>query len=202
MPAADRRLAILAAALDAFAEGGYHEIPLDRVAERAGISKALIYEHFPSKRDLHRALLESYVWLLLERVVAAVTAAEPGEPRLRAGLDAFLRFVEERPGAWRMLVRNVSDPSVAEWLDGLRRQVAGAVTERMAAEAPPGDLVEGVSREIAIEMAAEQIVGAAQSLANWWVDHPETPRESLLEIAMDFMWLGLRGVESGERWSS
>ncbi|HYH62443.1 MAG TPA: helix-turn-helix domain-containing protein, partial [Solirubrobacterales bacterium] len=48
MPAADRRRVILAAALDAFADGGYHDIPLDRVAERAGISKALIYEHFPS----------------------------------------------------------------------------------------------------------------------------------------------------------
>lgn len=201
MPAADRRRLILAAALDSFAEGGYHDIPLDRVAERAGISKALIYEHFPSKRDLHRALLESYVWLLLERVVAAVTEAEPGEERLRAGLDGFLRFVEERPDAWRMLVRNVSDPAVAEWLDGLRRQVASTITERMVAEAPPGDLVEGVSREVGIEMAAEQIVGAAQSLANWWVEHPGTPRESLLAIAMDFMWLGLRGVESGERWS-
>ena len=201
MAAADRRQAILAAALDAFAEGGYHDIPLDRVAERAGISKALIYEHFPSKRDLHRALLESYVWLLLERVVSASNAAPPGEERLRAGLDGFFSFVEERPDAWRMLVYNVSDPAVAEWLDGLRRQVAETITERMAAEAPPGELVEGVTREVGIEMAAEQLVGAAQSLANWWAEHPETPRESVLAIAMDFMWLGLKGVEAGERWS-
>jgi AcrR family transcriptional regulator len=201
MPAAKRREAILAAALDAFAEGGYHEIPLDSVAERAGISKALIYEHFPSKRDLHRALLESYVWLLLERVVSASNAAPPGEQRLRAGLDAYFAFVEERPDAWRMLVHNTSEQPVADWLDGLRRQVAETITERMAAEAPPGELVEGVSREVGIEMAAEQLVGAAQSLANWWVEHPETPRESVLAIAMDFMWLGLKGVEAGERWS-
>ena len=201
MAAADRRQAILAAALDSFAEGGYHDIPLDRVAHRAGISKALIYEHFPSKRDLHRALMESYVWLLVERVVSASNAAPPGEERLRAGLDGFFAFVEERPDAWRMLVYNVSEPPVSEWLDGLRRQVATTITERMVEEAPPGELVEGVTREVGIEMAAEQLVGAAQSLANWWVEHPETPRESVLAIAMDFMWLGLKGVEAGERWT-
>ena len=71
MAAADRREAILAAALDAFAGGGYHETSLEDVAERAGISKALIYEHFPSKRDLHGALLETYVRELLATVVEA-----------------------------------------------------------------------------------------------------------------------------------
>ena len=102
MAAPERREAILAAARDAFAEGSYHEISLDRVAEGAGISKALIYEHFPSKRDLHRALLESYFGDLLERVVGAIAEAAPGEGRQRAGLDAFLAFVEERRGGWRI----------------------------------------------------------------------------------------------------
>ena len=78
MPTADRREAILASALDAFAGSGYHETSLDAVAERAGISKALIYEHFASKRELHRALLERYVHELLARVIEATAAAEPG----------------------------------------------------------------------------------------------------------------------------
>lgn len=202
MAAADRREAILGAARDAFAEGSYHEISLDMVAERAGISKALIYEHFPSKRDLHRALLEGYFGELLERVVAAIGGAEPGEARLRAGLDAFLGFVEERRGAWRMLVLNVSDPVIAERMERLREQVAVLITARMVEEGPPGALVEGLGREQAIAMVAQQIVGAGQSLANWWVDHPELERQRVLEVAMDFMWVGLRGVERGERWSA
>jgi AcrR family transcriptional regulator len=200
MSAADRRQAILAAALDVFAEGSYHEIPLERVAARAGISKALIYEHFPSKRDLHRALLESYFGDLLARVVAAIGDAEPGEARLRAGLDAFLGFVEERRGAWRMLVLNVSDPVIAERMEQLRERVAVLITARMVEEGPPGELVEGLDREQAIAMVAQQIVGAGQSLANWWVEHPQVERERVLEVAMDFMWVGLRGVEQGERW--
>jgi AcrR family transcriptional regulator len=200
MSAPERREAILRAARDAFAEGSYHEISLDRVAEGAGISKALIYEHFPSKRDLHRALLESYFGDLLERVIGAIAGAEPGEGRLRAGLDAFLGFVEDRRGAWRMLVLNVADPVIAERMERIRHEVAVLITARMVEEGPPGRLVEGLARERAIEMVAQQIVGAGQSLANWWVEHPEVERARVLEVAMDFMWVGLRGVEQGERW--
>src|SRR3954468_21985252 len=92
MPAAERREAILAAALDAFGPGGYHGTSLDDVAAKAGVSKALIYEHFGSKEELHGALLGGYVSELLGRVLDAVEAEEPGEERMRAGLDAFFAF--------------------------------------------------------------------------------------------------------------
>ncbi|HKG36224.1 MAG TPA: TetR/AcrR family transcriptional regulator [Solirubrobacterales bacterium] len=200
MAAADRREAILAAALDAFATGGYHETSLEDVAERAGISKALIYEHFPSKRDLFGALLDTYVGELMHRVVGTITAAEPGEERLRAGIESFLAFVEERREAWRMLVRNVSDPEIAAALERLRHEVAGSITVLMAEEAPP-ELYTGVGREQAITLVAEQIVGAVQALANWWDENREVPRERLLEIAMDFMWLGMDRLGEGRRWS-
>jgi AcrR family transcriptional regulator len=200
MAAADRREAILAAALDAFAAGGYHETALEDVAERAGISKALIYEHFPSKRDLFEALLDTYVGELMERVVGTIVAAEPGEERLRAGVAAFLGFVEERREAWRMLVRNVSDPEIAASLERLRHEVAASITVLMEEEAPP-ELLPGVDREQAITMVAEQIVGAVQSLANWWDEHRDVPRERVLELAMDFMWLGMERLGEGQRWA-
>jgi AcrR family transcriptional regulator len=199
MSAANRREAILAAALDAFAAGGYHETSLEDVAARAGISKALIYEHFASKRDLFRALLDTYVGELMERVVGTIAAAEPGEDRLREGIAAFLTYVEERREAWRMLVRNVSDPEIAESLERLRHEVAGSITVLMAEEAPP-ELLPGAERDLAITMVAEQIVGAVQSLANWWDENREVPRERVLGIAMDFMWLGMERLGEGERW--
>ena len=110
MAASDRRLAILDAARSAFAEGGFHQTSLDAVAERAGVSKALIYEHFDSKRALYLAMLEMHVEELVERVSAAVTAAEEPEERLRAGLEAFFGFVEERRGAWRIMFRSPAVP--------------------------------------------------------------------------------------------
>src|SRR4051812_26316708 len=154
MSAADRRAGILHAALDAFAAGGFHETSLDAVAERAGISKALIYEHFSSKRDLHSALLETYGRELLERVTTAIADAAPGEARLRGGIDAFLGFVEERRDAWRMLVRNAGEPDVARSVEVLQADAARAIGALMAADAEAAKLLDRDESALAIETLA------------------------------------------------
>lgn len=201
MAAADRREAILAAALDAFAPAGYHETSLDDVAERAGVSKALIYEHFGSKHELHKALLEAYVTELLGKVLVAVEAEEPGEERLRAGLDAFFAFVEERRDGWRMLFRNAGDPEIARWQDRLQSEAAVTITARMAAEEQTERTLDPAEAEIVVPMLAQQLLGAVQFLANWWDDHREVPRDRVLATAMDFIWVGLDRLGKGERWS-
>jgi len=199
MTAGDRREAILAAALDVFAHGGYHETSVEAVADRAGVSKALIYEHFDSKRELHRALLERYVHELLARVVEASAVAEAGEARLLAGLDAFLGFVEERPDAWRFVFRNVGDAEIAGAVARLRDEVAGAIAGLMAVDAPPGWAEDPeLGREI--EMIAQEITGAVQALANWWDEHREVPRERVTQSIMDFAWVGLERLSEGRRW--
>src|SRR5919106_878106 len=116
LSASDRRAAILDDALEVFSERGFNEAALDDVAARGGISKALIYEHFDSKRELQIALLDSFVHELIERVVGAIAAAEENEARLRAGIEAFLAFAEERPATLRLLTRNVADPAAGEAL--------------------------------------------------------------------------------------
>jgi AcrR family transcriptional regulator len=200
MAAADRRALILRAAREAFAEGGYHRTSLEEIAERAGVSKALLYEHFDSKRELHRAMLESHVNELIERLNAALAGAEPGEERLRAGLDAFFTFLEERRGASAILLRNTGDPDVLEWLARLREAVAAQIVALMTEEveeliaADPG-------LESAIERIAQQTIGAVQSLADWWGEHREVPKEQLVATAMEFAWVGLDRLSQGERWS-
>jgi AcrR family transcriptional regulator len=199
MTAADRREAILEAALDAFAGAGYHETSLDAVADRAGISKALIYEHFASKRELHRALLERYVHELLARVIDATAAAEPGEMRLRGGLEAFLDFVEERRDAWRFVFRNVSDPEIADAVNRLREEVAATLAGLMAADAPP-EWNADPALALETEMIAQELTGAVQALANWWDEHREVPRERISQSIMDFAWIGLERLGEGKRW--
>lgn len=201
LSAADRREAILGAALEVFSERGFHEASLDDVAGRNGISKALIYEHFTSKRELHRALLERYVRELLDRVATASALVEPGEQRLRAGVDAFLRFVEERRGAWRMLFRNVADPEMADALARLVEEVGVAIAALMAADARHTQLTDPRPEQV-VDMLARQLVGAVQALANWWNDHSEVPRERVLSLAMDFAWVGLERLGEGERWNA
>jgi AcrR family transcriptional regulator len=199
MSGSDRRAAILDAARAAFAEGGFHQTSLDVVADRAGVSKALIYEHFPSKRELYLAMLEMHVEELIERISGAVLAADQPEERMRAGLEAFFGFVEERRGAWRIIFRNPGDPDVAIWMDRLRDGVAAAVAALMSEKAEEA-FPDAPERERVIQMVAQQIVGAMQSLADWWDLHPEIPREQVIRGAMDFAWSGQERLSRGVRW--
>lgn len=199
LSAADRRAAILEAALQVFSERGFSHASLDEVAKRGGVSKALIYEHFSSKRELQLALLDSYVHDLIERVVRAIAAVEPPEERLRAGIEAFLAFAEENPRVLRLLTRNVDDPVAGEALDRLREEAAAACAELMVKHAPeprPGDLPV----ETTVAILAHLISGGVQFLASWWLDHRDVPRAAVVESLMDLYWVGLERLTQGERW--
>ena len=179
LSASDRRAAILEDALEVFSARGFNEASLDEVAARGGISKALIYEHFVSKRELQLALLDTFVHELIERVVGAIASEDENEARLRAGIEAFLEFAEELPAALRLLTRNISDP---------------------VADAPPpqpGDM----ALEDTSAILAHLIAGGVQFMAGWWLENPKPiAREDVVEVAMGLYWLGLERLGEGERW--
>ena len=200
LSAADRRAAILEAALEVFSERGFSDASLDDVAARGSISKALIYEHFGSKRELQVVLLDTYLHELIARVVAAIAGATEDEERLRAGVEAFLDFSSERPEALQLLTRNVADPVAGETIDRLREEAASALASIMAQNAPPpepGDL----DLEASVALVAHMISGGIQSMAGWWAEHPEIPRERVVELAMGVHWIGLERLGQGVRWS-
>ncbi|MCB8914668.1 MAG: TetR/AcrR family transcriptional regulator [Thermoleophilales bacterium] len=202
IPAVERRKLILEAALDVFAKGGYQETKLDEVAEKAGVSKALIYEHFSSKRELYKEILETWVGELLGRVLAAATAAgERSEDRLVAGLDGLLAFVEERRDAWRLLVRHRASDDVTDTWDRLFEEVARIIGAMMAPEMPKSSLPEGADFGLVLEATSRQLIGAVTAIANWWDEHREVPREQVLAMVMEFAWVGMERASAGERWS-
>jgi AcrR family transcriptional regulator len=195
-----RRAAILDSARAVFSARGYHSASIDDIAGEAGVSKALIYEHFASKQELYANLLESHAAELSDRLAAAVAGVEGSEPRLETGLDAFFRFVEERRDAWRILFREAADPEVVAVLDRVVAQVTGLVAAMIAAEPGARTLVENEGEpDEGIRLLAQMLVGAIQSVANWWADHREVPRERLVQSAMEFTWLGLDRLSRGER---
>jgi AcrR family transcriptional regulator len=200
MAAGDRRAQILEAALGAFADRGLDGVSLGEVADRAGISKALIYEHFDSKKELHDAVLQASHDQLVARVLTAIGDASSPEERLRLGLDAFLGFVEEHRTSWRIVHRNVTDPEIAPTLRRVQDEARDVVAQLIAQHAPEESPVEGVRMEIAVEMFAQQLVGAGQSLANWWDENRNVSREVVLQAHMDFAWIGLERIVAGERW--
>jgi len=203
LTAEERRSAILDAALTAFSQKGYYATSLDDIAGEAGVSKALIYEHFASKQELHADLIARNARELTQRVAGALSGVEIESTveRLAAGLEAFFAFVEERRDAWRMLFRDAADPESSAVLERMAQQVTAEVTVLISQD-PGARKLTRVGDERSLRLLAEMLVGGAQAMANWWTDHPEAPRAQLVEIAMDFAWLGLERLSRGERWST
>jgi AcrR family transcriptional regulator len=202
LTAEERRTAILDSALAVFSERGYHSASIDDIAGNAGVSKALIYEHFASKQELHADLIARNARELTQRVAGALSGVEveSTSERLATGLEAFFAFVEERRDAWRMLFRDAADPESSAVLDRMVEQVTAEVTVLISQDPGARELARG-GDDRSLRLLAEMLVGGAQSMANWWTDHPEASRAQLVEIAMDFAWLGLERLSRGERWS-
>lgn len=196
LPAAQRRAEILAAALVVFGERGYHGASIDLIAKEAGVSKALIYEHVASKRELHASLLEGHVGELFTRLAANAATGATGERRLRGGVEVFFTYVEEHREVFRLLFRDMAEPEVAGAIAGVQAQAAGLIVALMQGDpGAGGDRVPGATPEErgrAIELLAIQLSGAMQGLANWWAAHPDVPRGELVDRAVDFGWTGLR----------
>jgi AcrR family transcriptional regulator len=200
LSAEDRRTAILDSALEVFSRRGYNGASIDEIAQAAGISKALIYEHFPSKKDLHVSLLERHTQEIFIALARTADTEDPGEVRLRNGVGAFFEWVETHPQAFRLLFRDTFEADVAEVLMRLQNQATGAIAALLAAEPAavprrerPADFA------LALEAMAQQLSGGAQSLAIWWQQHPEVERDWLVDRVMEYAWIGLERVRAGER---
>ena len=100
-----------------------------------------------------------------------------------------------------MLFRETADPETAAVLDRVTAGVAALVAELIAQDpgAQARDPWPIERREQGIAMIAQMIVGSAQSLANWWNDHQDVPRERLVQAAMELLWLGLDRLRAGEQ---
>ena len=201
LTAEERRTGILVSALAVFSEKGYHASSIDDIAREAGVSKALIYEHFASKQELYADLIARNSRELTLRIGAALVGVEleSGSSRLAVGLDAFFAFVEERRDAWRMLFRDVADPETATVVNRMLEQVTAEVTVLISQD-PGARSLDSADDRRALRLLAEMLVGGTQSMANWWTANPEAPREQMVAIAMDFAWLGLERLSRGERW--
>ena len=181
LPARERRAVILTAAEGVFARCGYHRASLDEIAHAAGVSKALIYEHFASKRELHASLLDAHATEIFARLQRGAQEGATSEERLRGGIDAFLGFVEEHRVAWRALFRDAAEPDVAELIARVQAEAATVVAGLM--DAPGAGGGPGRARAAGGDARAAAF-GRDPVLATWWNEHPEVPRAVLVDEAM------------------
>jgi AcrR family transcriptional regulator len=188
--APERRELIVEAALDEFALRGYEAASMGRIAEAAGISRTVLYDHFPSKQSLFVSLLRDQHRALLAHMEAGLVREAPMEERMRATFDGYFAFAEEQPRSWRLLFPDHPpvDAEAAEEQGRCRTESNRLLAAMLVADAHRAgiDPASDVGRMVfTIHQAA--LFG----LVRWWETHPEVPREDLVEATMQALWVGL-----------
>jgi AcrR family transcriptional regulator len=198
MSAEARREVIERAAAELFAERGYGGTSIDEIARRSGVTAPVLYDHFASKRELYRRLLERHFAELREVWREHFAGAEPGEERIARSFDAWFAYVEAHPFAGRMLFRDTTgDPDLKAIQEDVAARSRAAVMPLFAAEPGARELSGAVTDE-GLEMAWVVMRGVLQGLAIWWYDHPDVPRERVVATAVNALWFGFERVQRGE----
>jgi AcrR family transcriptional regulator len=180
-----RRAQLLGAARDVFAAQGYHAAAMDDIAERAGVSKPVLYQHFPSKLELYRALLTTYADELLGRLRSALETTN-NEQRLRGAVTAYFDFVASEGQSFRLVFESDlrSEPEMAAVLDRVLSQCIDLVADAVTTDA-------GLDRDRA-RLLAVGMVGLSQVTAQYWLDSGQAvPRDEAVELMSRLAWRGL-----------
>ena len=188
LPRTARRAQLLAAAQDVFVANGYHAAAMDEIAERAGVSKPVLYQHFPGKLELYMALLESHVDELVGRVRTAIASSPDNKLRVRAAVAAFYDFVDGEGQAFRMVFESDlrSEPSVQEAVERATTDSVDAITDTITADA-------GLDPERA-RLLAVGLVGLSQVTArSWLADNRRVPKEDAVALISNLAWRGIGG---------
>ncbi|WP_460957465.1 TetR/AcrR family transcriptional regulator [Parasphingorhabdus pacifica] len=194
LPRDARRAQLLTAAQHVFVTNGYHAAAMDDIAERAGVSKPVLYQHFPGKLELYLALLETQGNELVRRVRAVIESNPDNKHRVRAAVDALYGFVDEEDQAFRLVFESDirGEPAVEKAVDDALSGCADAVAEAVTADA-------GLDHERA-RLLAVGLVGLSQVTARYWLDTSQSiPREEAVHLMSTLAWKGLAGfpMQSG-----
>jgi AcrR family transcriptional regulator len=184
LSAEERRDLIEQAAVEVFAERGYRGASVGEIARRSGVTVPVVYDHFASKLDLYRRLLERTRNELLEMWGVHLFGEEAPEVRIPKALEAWATYVEANRGATRMYFRDVSGDDDAE---AVHKEVKDQA--RVALGVVVGRIV-GPRDQEQLEMAGEVMRAGLVGLALWWHEHPHVPREQIVETAVEVLWRG------------
>jgi len=189
LPRQVRERQMLDAAVAVFSRRGFHLASMDDIAEVAGVSKPMIYAYLGSKDDLFIACIRREGQRLMELIAAAVPAGLTPDARLYRGLLAFFEFVTEYRDGWIVLYRQARvHGSFAGEIAAARERIIVMVAALLARSS--GD--DTHARTMAIAYA---LVGAAEALSDWALEHPEETPDALTNRLMDVVWTGLKHRE-------
>ena len=189
LPRGERRDQLLATASEVFVDRGYHAAGMDEIADRAGVSKPVLYQHFSSKLDLYLAVLALHGDILVSGVRQALRTTTDNRQRLRAAVQAFFDFIELDSQGYRLIFENdyVSEQQVADQV-------------RVAIEACTDAVFDLISQDSGLDphrarMIAVGLVGISVDCARYWLgaDRPIS-KDDAVEGTVQFAWGGLSHV--------
>lgn len=189
LPRDERRAQLLGAALDAFSEGGYHQTLMDDIAERAGVSKPVLYQHFDSKLDLYLAIARGVAEEVLTTLTDVLASSDDNLERINACVGTFFDFVDRPGSGYPLLFASdmVQEPAVAALLDQTRRACGEAMGAEVAEQT-------GLPRDEAV-LVGMTLAGIAQTAAMHWYDVRDVlPKERATSIVERLAWRGLMGL--------
>jgi len=196
LPRAVRERQIMDAAVDVFSRLGFHAASMDEISEVAGISKPMLYAYLGSKEELFATCIRREATRMMEAIATGVEPDQEPDVQLWSGLRAFFGFVGENRASWLVLHRQASTqggPFAAELADMRGRAVSLVAALLTQSTKAPATKLEA-------ESLAAALVGAGESLAEWWLDHPEEPAGVVAARLMNLVWMGFGDLVDGNVW--
>jgi AcrR family transcriptional regulator len=193
LPRRERRAQLLESALEVFVGSGYHAAAMDDIAVRAGVSKPVLYQHFPSKLDLYLALLAQSCDAMIESCREALASTHDNKLRVAASIDAFYAYVAGETGAFRLVFESdlTSEPAVRDQVERVTAECSGMIAEVIGEDT---GLPDEASRLLAVSL-----VGMAQVSARFWLaEGGSLERPDAAALVAGLAWRGIRGYPKTE----
>jgi AcrR family transcriptional regulator len=188
LPRRERRAQLLDSALEVFVAQGYHAAAMDDIAERAGVSKPVLYQHFPGKLDLYLALLDVACDQVIDNCRSALAATHDNKTRVAAAMAAFYTYVAAENGAFRLVFESdlTSEPAVREHVERVTTECAAMIADVIHDDTGlPGE---------ASRLLAVSLVGMAQVSARFWISEAAgIDQAQAVELVSGLAWRGIRG---------
>ena len=193
LPRDERRAQLLVAALEVFTAAGYHSAAMDEIADRANVSKPVLYQHFPSKLDLYLAVLDLHIDSLVFAIQKAIASNRENSSRVAATVEAYFGFIDSEGEAFRLLFESDMnlEPQVRERLNRMTYDCAAAVSALISIDT-------GLGKEESM-MLAVGIIGTVQTTARHWLDRDgKIDRQRATELVMNLIWRGISGFPKSQ----
>jgi AcrR family transcriptional regulator len=186
----ERRRQLLEVARRVFADRGYHTVTMDDVARQAGVTKPILYDHFPSKRELYRGLLEADLATLHDRIHAALESSPGNRERIRASFQAYFDFVDEEGEGFRLLMQEFigAEEEFRDMVTTFREQVLTEVTKVIERESQ-GRLDRRAAKDVALGL-----IGMAETAAQHEPRRSKEARARTVDTLVRLAWRGITGL--------